>query len=181
MEQFHIPIMADSLLSSIANFHTTKIIVTDPSKFPFNGSIPESMYACVSRESKVIQEYKKLPSSGPRELTPEMIRSIEDGDRLAKRGKKVDPKKGNKERPSSKAATPKKWKQEKAAPSQPKSKKVKKVVKNPRSPSIIDSDYVPTGHLPVHPPSESEIETESASSYDEISVRGGTPPPFPTN
>lgn len=114
MGRFHVPIMGDSLLSSIAMFHTTKIIVTDPTKYLFNGSVPESMYACVSKESKVIQEYKKLPSLGPRELTPEMIRSIEDADRPTKRGKKADKKK---EGPSTKASTPKKRKQDKAAPS----------------------------------------------------------------
>lgn len=54
MERYQVPIMADSLLSSIATFHTTKIIVTDPSKYQFIGSIPESMYACVSLESHII-------------------------------------------------------------------------------------------------------------------------------
>ena len=83
----HVPIMADSLLSSIATFHTTKIIITDPSKYFFIGSIPKSMYAYVSPESKIILEYKKLPSSGPRELNPEMMRSIEEEDKPAKRGK----------------------------------------------------------------------------------------------
>ena len=48
------------------------------------------MYAYVSEASNVIQEYKKLPSSGPRELTPAMIRSIEEADKPAKRGKKPE-------------------------------------------------------------------------------------------
>lgn len=90
MDRLHVPIMADSLLSSIATFHTTKIIVTDPSKFFFIGPIPEAMYSCVSEASNVIQEYKKLPSSGPRELKPAMIRSIEEADKPAKRGKKPE-------------------------------------------------------------------------------------------
>ena len=93
MDSFHVPIMADSLFSSIATFHTMKIIVTDPSKFSFVGSIPASMYACVPEVSSVIQEYKKLPSSGPRELTPAMIRSIEDANKRTKRGKRQEKQK----------------------------------------------------------------------------------------
>lgn len=58
-----IPVMADSLKSSIATFHTTKIIMTDNSKFAFVGSIPESMYMCVSSASKLTGEYKKRPSA----------------------------------------------------------------------------------------------------------------------
>lgn len=87
MDHFHVPIMVDSLLSSIATFHTTNIIVIDPSKVLFIGSIPTSMYACVSEASPVIQEYKKLPSSGPRELTPTIVCSIEEADKPTKRGK----------------------------------------------------------------------------------------------
>ena len=68
MDRFHVSIMTDSMLFSIATFHTTNIIVTHPSKFVFVGSIPESMSTFVPPSSKIIQEYKKLPSSGPREL-----------------------------------------------------------------------------------------------------------------
>lgn len=64
MEKFTIPVMVDSLKSPIATFHTTKIIVTDPTKFLFIGSIPESMYSYVSAESHIITEYKKLTPSG---------------------------------------------------------------------------------------------------------------------
>ena len=88
MDRLHVPIMADSLLSSIATFHTTKILITDLSKYLFVGSIPASMYACVSDQSAIIQEYKKLPSSGRRELTPAMVHSIEEADKPSKRGKK---------------------------------------------------------------------------------------------
>ncbi|KAL7590356.1 hypothetical protein Lser_V15G35623 [Lactuca serriola] len=52
MDKYHVPVVANSPLSSIVVFHTTKIIVTDPSKFQFVGSIHESMYACVSRDSQ---------------------------------------------------------------------------------------------------------------------------------
>ncbi|KAL7617901.1 hypothetical protein Lser_V15G04020 [Lactuca serriola] len=85
VDHLHVPIMVDSLLSSIATFHTTKIIVVDPSKYLFIRSIPAAMYAYVTKASKVIQEYKKLPSSGPKELTLAMIRSIEKADKPAKR------------------------------------------------------------------------------------------------
>nr|KAJ0186524.1 hypothetical protein LSAT_V11C900487930 [Lactuca sativa] len=74
MDHFHVPIMADSMLSCIGMFHTTNIIVTHPLKFVFVGSIPESISAF-------------LPSSGPRELTADMVKSIEGTDKPTKRGK----------------------------------------------------------------------------------------------
>nr|KAJ0208982.1 hypothetical protein LSAT_V11C400220120 [Lactuca sativa] len=88
MDRLHVPIMVDSLLSSIATFHTTKILATDPSKYLLIGSIPACMYAYMSEESAIIQEYNKHPSSGLRELTHVMIRSIEEADKPSKRGKK---------------------------------------------------------------------------------------------
>ena len=87
MEIFNVPVMADSLMATIATFHTSKIFVSDPTKFSFVGSIPESMYDCVSAESKVMAEYKKLPPTGPRALTPEMQKSLELADKPAKWGK----------------------------------------------------------------------------------------------
>ena len=90
MDRLHAPIMADSLLSSIATFHTTKIIVTDPTKYSFIGSIPETMLARVSASSNVLQQYTKHPSLGLRELTPAMVRSIEEVDKPTKRGKKTE-------------------------------------------------------------------------------------------
>ncbi|XP_052625071.1 uncharacterized protein LOC128132503 [Lactuca sativa] len=178
--------MADSLLSSIATFHTMKIIVTDPSKYSFIGSIPAAMYACMSDASNVIQEYKKHPSSGPRELTPAMTRSIKEVDKPAKRGKKPEtqkevkatkPTKGDKGGKVSKVQTPRKRKSEKAAPAQPKPKKVKKPARRLtlQSSSDSDSEYVPpTQPTPI--PSESNSE----SSEDEGSARGDTPPHSPT-
>ena len=44
MEKFQVLVMANSLKSKIATFHTTKIILADFTKFSFIGSIPESMY-----------------------------------------------------------------------------------------------------------------------------------------
>ncbi|KAL7605733.1 hypothetical protein Lser_V15G20072 [Lactuca serriola] len=160
MDRFHVPIMADTLISSIATFHTTKIIFNDLSKFSFVGSIPASMYACVTEVSPVIIEYKKLLSSGPRELTPAMIRSIEEAKKLEKRGKKQENQKSNK-----------------AAPSQPKEKKTKKPARRLilQSSSDSDSEYLPTGNKQPTPTS-----FESESSDEEVSVRGDTPPRSPT-
>nr|KAJ0197055.1 hypothetical protein LSAT_V11C700366830 [Lactuca sativa] len=53
MDRLRVPIMADSLLSSIATFHTTKIIVADPTKFSFIGSIPEAMLGRISASRSV--------------------------------------------------------------------------------------------------------------------------------
>ncbi|KAL7610282.1 hypothetical protein Lser_V15G13610 [Lactuca serriola] len=146
MDRLHVPIMADSLLSSTATFHTTKILVTDPSKYLFVGSILASMYVCVSNQSAIIQAYKKLPSSSPRELTPAMVRSIEKADKPSQRGKKQDKQNEGLVLKGAKGQTPKKRKTEKAAPSQPKQKKTKKPARG------------------------------SESSDEEVSVRGATPP-----
>ena len=86
IEHFQIPIMADVLYSSIATFHTTIIIISDPTKFMFIGSIPESMSRCVSSENNVIGDYRKLTPSGPRQLTPEMQSALEVVDKTEKRG-----------------------------------------------------------------------------------------------
>ena len=48
--------MQDSLMSSIATFHTTKIIIAENSKFPFAGSIPETMFRCVPATTKILEE-----------------------------------------------------------------------------------------------------------------------------
>lgn len=89
------------MLSSIQTFHTKKIIVVDPTKFPPNGSIPETMYRCVSAESKVMAEYRLLPPKNPRQLTPEMQVALDDVEKPTKRGKKADSKKVATDEPSS--------------------------------------------------------------------------------
>ncbi|CAI9260298.1 unnamed protein product [Lactuca saligna] len=120
--------MADSLLSSIATFHTTKIIVNDSSKFPFIGSIPETMYRCVFAASILIMEYKKLPFFGPRELTPEMQRFLDEADKLKKGGKKGIKKKEVHESPSFKLITPKKRKGKNVEPLAPNKRMLKEKV-----------------------------------------------------
>lgn len=71
IDSLQIPVMKDPLVSSVATFHTKKIIFSDATKFSHNGSIPETMYRCVSAESKVMAEYRNLPPKGLRVLTPE--------------------------------------------------------------------------------------------------------------
>lgn len=92
MEHFQVPIIADALRSSIANFRTINIIVTDPTEFLFIGSIPESMYRCVTAKSKVMTEYRNLPPTGPRHLTPDMESVLDVVDKPAKHGKMPDQK-----------------------------------------------------------------------------------------
>ncbi|XP_052625879.1 uncharacterized protein LOC128132917 [Lactuca sativa] len=177
MDRLHVPIMADSILSSIATFHTTKISVTDPTKYSFIGSIPEAMLARISTLSNVLQQYMKLPSSGPRELTPAMVRSIEEADKPAKRVKKNDTQMEALSSKPTKGKTPKKRKSDKAATSQAQPKKQKKPARSLilQSSSDSDSEYVPPKHRNA-PPSESEGE----SFDEEASGRGDTPPRSPT-
>lgn len=126
MDRLHVPTMADSLLSPISTFYTTKIIVTDRTKYSFIGSIPDTMLTYVSATSNVLQQVRKIPSSGPRELTPAMVRSIDEADKPAKSGKKTETQKETKVTKTTKGQTPKKRKSDKAAPSQPQPKKQKK-------------------------------------------------------
>ncbi|XP_023739199.1 uncharacterized protein LOC111887271 [Lactuca sativa] len=132
-------------------------IVTDPSKFQFVGSIPESMYACVPGASRIIKTYKEFLPSGPRELTPDMIQSIHEADKPAPRGKKPDKKvvKG------AKGPSPKKRKPTKAAQSPPPKKR-----KNQPSRKLILAS--------------SSSESEDEGSDSEESFRGDTPPRSPS-
>nr|KAJ0199245.1 hypothetical protein LSAT_V11C600325250 [Lactuca sativa] len=67
-----------------------KIIITDPTKFSYIEPIPTAMLDRISASSNVLQQYKKCPSVGPRDLTPTMLRFIEEADKPAKRGKKPE-------------------------------------------------------------------------------------------
>lgn len=71
-----------------------------------------------------------------------MHKSLDEADKPAKWGKKGDQRNGEKEGQSSKVATPKKTKSEKASSSAPKRRKVKKMDKKLKTPSNSDSDYV---------------------------------------
>nr|KAJ0220199.1 hypothetical protein LSAT_V11C200056640 [Lactuca sativa] len=177
MDRLHVPIMANSRLSSISTFHTTKIIVTNPTKYSFIGSIPEAMLAPISASSNVLQQYRKHPSSGPRELTPAMVRSIDKADKPAKRGKKLETQKEAQVSKPTKAKTPLKRKSDRAVTSPPKPKKLKKPARRLilQSSSDSDSEYVPPQHKVASP-----SEFESESSDDEASGQGDTLPRSPT-
>ncbi|KAL7582391.1 hypothetical protein Lser_V15G42272 [Lactuca serriola] len=161
MEKYQVPIVADSPLSSIGTFHTTKIIVSDASKFQFNGSIPELMFGDFPSDSHIIRTYKEFCRSGPRELTPDMIKSIHDADRPVPRGKKNEKGKDKKVVKGAKGPSPKKRKPTKAAQSPP----LKKRKTQPRRKLKLAS---------------SSSESEGESSDSEESPRGNTPPRSPT-
>ncbi|KAL7598604.1 pollen-specific leucine-rich repeat extensin-like protein 2 [Lactuca sativa] len=156
MEKFKVPTMVDSLMSSITTFHMMKIIIFDPSKFIFLGSVSESMYRCVSTKSKWMNEYKKLPPSAPLQLTLEMQNSLEATDKPAKQGKKPDRKGENK-----------------AAPWAPKKRKTKKKAHKPKAPSSSDSDYVPSDPQPEPESGDDDV------SQHESSLRSNSAPPSP--
>ncbi|XP_052627467.1 flocculation protein FLO11-like [Lactuca sativa] len=167
MDKLHVLIVADSPLSSISVFHTTKIIVTDPTKFSFIGSIPESMYAGVSKASIIMKTYKEFRPSGPREPTAEMVQSINDADKPPARGKKPDKGKLKKQAQGAKGPSPKKRKPSKTdqspppPPPPPKRKKTQ-----PRRKLILAS---------------SSSDSEADKSDSEVSARGDTPPYSPSH
>lgn len=63
--------MKDALAFSVSNFHTTRIIVADKSKFSFIGSIPEVMFRNVPASSKILEGFRKLTPSAFHPLTSE--------------------------------------------------------------------------------------------------------------
>ncbi|CAI9266054.1 unnamed protein product [Lactuca saligna] len=133
------------------------------------------MLSRISESSNVLQQYRKYPFFGPRELTPAIVRSIKEADKPSKRGKKPETQKGEPVIKQTKGQTPKKRKSDKAATSQAQLKKQKKPARRLILQSSSNSEYVPPKHKNT-PPSESE----SKSSEDEASGRGDTPPHSPT-
>nr|KAJ0216587.1 hypothetical protein LSAT_V11C300155180 [Lactuca sativa] len=108
----------------------------------------------------------KRPSVGPRDLTPTMLRSIEEADKPAKRDKKPELQKEGTVTKPSKGQTPKKRKTDKAAPSQPQPKKQKKPARRlipPKQKNALPSD------------SDNESSDEEASDRGDTLPRSHTP------
>lgn len=165
MDKFDVPTAAGASMSSIDTFHTTKIIVSDASKFSFIGSIPETMYGDVPSDSRIIRTIKEFKASGPRVLTQEMLKSIHDADKPVHRGKKAD--KGKQVTKAPKGPSPRKRKQTKDAQSpQPKRRKTQ-----PKRKLVIASSSSD---------SEGESSGSDGSQRGETPPRGNTPPRSPT-
>ncbi|KAL7592851.1 hypothetical protein Lser_V15G34533 [Lactuca serriola] len=165
MDKQDVPTPDGASMSSIGTFHTTKIIVSDASKFSFIGSIPETMYGDVPSDSRIIRTIKEFKQSGPRELTQEMLKSIHDADKPVHRGKKAD--KGKQVTKGAKGPSPRKRKPTKAAQSpQPKRRKTQ-----PKRKLIIASSSSD---------SEGESSDSDGSQRGETPPRGNTPPRSPT-
>ncbi|KAL7617819.1 hypothetical protein Lser_V15G02560 [Lactuca serriola] len=158
-----IPVMKDALVASIATFHTKEIIISDPTNFHHKGSIPKSMYRCVSAESQVMAEYRTLPPKGPRVLTPEQQAALEAVDKPGNRGKCTTTKKDSTKEDKTKASKTQKRKSHKGDSSKP--KKLKKMARRSKS--------------PTPPGSENDKEYEEEEGHHE-SPRGNTPPRSPT-
>lgn len=58
-----------------------------PVKFSFIGSLLEAMVNYVSTSNELISEYRKIPASGLRPLTPEMQKALEEANKPKKDGK----------------------------------------------------------------------------------------------
>lgn len=91
IENLTILVMHNTLIASIATFLTTAIIISNSSKFSFIGSIPEAMFRDVPPSSKLLEGYRKLTPSGPRELTDEMQAILTDAVEPKKMGGKNFP------------------------------------------------------------------------------------------
>lgn len=169
MDSLEIPVMKDALLASIASFHTKKIIISDPSKFHHYGLIPESMYRCVSAQSNVMAEYRKLSPLGPRVLSEEQQAALDALDQPANRGKRVI----KKEKEETKEGKPKssKRKSGEGDSSQSKPKKIKKMANRPKGNFSPGSDTVED--------QEAEPENPQVSTREPTPRRSPTPPTSP--
>ncbi|CAI9270549.1 unnamed protein product [Lactuca saligna] len=76
------------------------------------------MLSRIFESSNVLQQYRKHLFIGPRELTQVMVRSTEEADKPAKRGKKPETQKGELVIKQTKGQTLKKRKSDKDATSQ---------------------------------------------------------------
>ncbi|CAI9262999.1 unnamed protein product [Lactuca saligna] len=102
------------------------------------------MYADVPSDSRLIRTIKEFRATGPRELTPDMLRSIHDADKPVPRGKKAD--KGKQATKAPKGPSPKKRKQTKATQSpQPKRRKTQPKRKLVIPSSSSNSEYEHSG------------------------------------
>ncbi|XP_023741173.1 actin cytoskeleton-regulatory complex protein pan1-like [Lactuca sativa] len=153
----------DALVASIATFHSKKIIISDPTKFPHYGSIPDSMYRCVTAESRVMADYHKLTPKEPRVLSPEQQAVVDAVEKPGNRGKRITINKETTEEDQSKTSKSKKRKSEKGASFKP--KKIKKMAKRSR--------------IPTPPSSENQDDDEEEDIHQD-SRRGNTPPRSPT-
>ncbi|XP_052627738.1 uncharacterized protein LOC128134252 [Lactuca sativa] len=169
MDSLEIPVMKDALLASIASFHTKKIIISDPRKFHHYGLIPESMYRCVSAQSNVMADYRKLSPVGPRVLSEEQQAALDALDQPANRGKRVI----KKEKEETKEGKPKssKRKSGEGDSSQSKPKKIKKMANRPKGNFSPGSDTVED--------QDAEAENPQVSTREPTPRRSPTPPPSP--
>ena len=76
------------MIEAIPAFHTSNVILSNSSRFAFIGSIPESMLHNVPADNEVIKAYRKKPASGPRRLTAEMQKALEEAENPKKGGKR---------------------------------------------------------------------------------------------
>ncbi|CAH1413867.1 unnamed protein product [Lactuca virosa] len=60
--------MKDSLIAEILMLQTTTFVMSDPRNFEFVGSIPKVLMKRVLLDNAIIRAYRKLPSSGVRQI-----------------------------------------------------------------------------------------------------------------
>lgn len=78
----------DSVFAAIPIFHTSKFIVSDPTKFDFLVSVPEAMLLNVLTDNLLIKEYRKKPTSGPLPIPEDLRRALEERNKPKKGGKR---------------------------------------------------------------------------------------------
>ena len=93
ISKLKIPVTEGCIIAAIPIFHTLNFIVSDPTNFTFVGSLLEAMLNCIPIDNKLINKYRKTPASGPRPLTPQMQKALEEANK-PKKGGRWKPKDG---------------------------------------------------------------------------------------
>lgn len=70
-----------SEIVAILMFHTSNVVVSDSSRFAFFGSITKVKLHTIPPSSEIIVAYHSLPASGPRPLTPEIHKVLEEANK----------------------------------------------------------------------------------------------------
>lgn len=97
-----VQVQSDFVLPVTPILQTSNFMVSDPSKFDFISSIPESMLLNVPTENVVIDAYRKKPGSGICLMPKYFLKALKDGNK-PKKGGNIKGKVG----PSEPAQTPK--------------------------------------------------------------------------
>lgn len=64
--------MGDSVIVAILILHTSTLMMSNPRKFSFFGTIPEAILVKVPIDNVIVNEYRNMPTSGVSHMIEEL-------------------------------------------------------------------------------------------------------------